>query len=133
MTTKTSYNPTQPIRTFIIHGQPYSKANSRRLVYVKGKPLFIKSKSALAYEQTALFQLQTIIKENNWQELTKPLEISADIYYPDRRQDLDASLVFDILQKAGLIHNDRQLQRIHLNRNIDKDKPRTEINIWHLH
>ena len=33
----------------IIYGEPASKANTRKLVYVKGKMLFIKSKKALQY------------------------------------------------------------------------------------
>ncbi len=33
----------------IINGEPASKANSRRLVTIKGRPAFIESKKALAY------------------------------------------------------------------------------------
>ena len=34
---------------FIVEGEPASKANTRKLVYVKGKMLFIKSKKDLQY------------------------------------------------------------------------------------
>ena len=34
---------------FIIHGEPASKANSRKLVTIKGRPAFIKSDKARKY------------------------------------------------------------------------------------
>ena len=66
----------------------------------------------------------------------KPLEgrlaIEATIYYASRRPDLDASLIFDILQKAGVYLNDRQLEEQHLFKCFDKENPRSEITVWRL-
>ena len=41
---------------FVVKGQCYSKANSRRLVSIGGKPRFIKSKQALKYAEDFAWQ-----------------------------------------------------------------------------
>ena len=41
---------------FVVKGQCYSKANSRRLVQIGGKPRFIKSKQALKYSEDFAWQ-----------------------------------------------------------------------------
>jgi hypothetical protein len=38
--------------SFVIYGEPASKANSRRMVLIKGAPRLIKSKKALDYCKT---------------------------------------------------------------------------------
>lgn len=121
---------TQGINSFegTIRGQVYSKANSRKLVHHYGKPMFIKSDGARAFESSAILQLQAMFRRRK--PLTGDLVIECTIYYPNKRQDLDASLVFDVLQKAGVIENDRQLREHHLFHGIDKLNPRAEIAIW---
>lgn len=42
--------------SFVIHGEPASKANSRRLVLMGGKPRFIKSNKAQEYTKYFLGQ-----------------------------------------------------------------------------
>lgn len=111
-----------------IKGQVYSKANSRKLVHHGGKPMFIKSDGARAFETSAILQLQALYRRRK--PLSGDLVIECTIYYPNQRQDLDASLVFDVLQKAGVIVNDRQLREQHLFHAIDKLNPRVEIAIW---
>ena len=86
---------------FVVLGAACSKANSRRLVINHGKPRFIKSKKALAFERDVKIQaprLNTMLDGD--------LSFSADIYYPNRRSDLDPSILLDALQ--GIIYsNDR--------------------------
>lgn len=50
-------------------------------------------------------------------------------YYPNRRRDLDREAVWDVLQKAGVIHNDRQFVEEHNYKRFDKANPRVEIEI----
>jgi len=48
MNTNTIKNKIQALALTIL-GEPASKANSRRMVFVRGKTMFIKSAKALAY------------------------------------------------------------------------------------
>ncbi|HET8708966.1 MAG TPA: RusA family crossover junction endodeoxyribonuclease [Candidatus Saccharimonadales bacterium] len=111
-----------------IYGQVYSKANSRRLVRRGNRTISIKSERALDFEENAIQQLQLLFK--NKKPIEGELVIECTIFYPSQRQDLDASLVFDVLQKAGVIVNDRQLREQHLFHAIDKANPRVDIAIW---
>ena len=104
---------------FIIHGEPASKANSRRWT---GK-FFIKSEKALNYAKAFMAQakpLETLLEGD--------LRITIRIWYASRRPDLDASLIFDLLQGVAY-ENDRQLKEQHLYWGLDKDRPRAEITI----
>lgn len=120
--------------TAVILGQPYSKANSRKLVAVRQagqpmRPMFIKSEEARAYEQHALAQLA---------KLRPPRPIAGDlsfvcmVWYESRRPDLDTSLIEDVLQKAGIIENDRQLREKHLYWRLDPRQPRALIELHSL-
>lgn len=109
-----------PIR-FTIKGEPASKANSRRLVTIKGRPAFIKSSKALSYLQ--LFRLQC-------PKLPSPIEddvaVWIRIYYGSRRPDLDDSVILDAMQ--GLIYaNDRQVKERHIYWTLDRDNPRAIV------
>ena len=109
-----------PIK-FTIMGEPASKANQRRLVTIRGRPAFIKSKKALSYVQ--LFKMQC-------PKLRSPIEddvaVWIRIHYASRRPDLDDSVILDAMQ--GLIYaNDRQVRERHLYWSLDRLRPRTDI------
>jgi Holliday junction resolvase RusA-like endonuclease len=112
-----------------ILGQPYSKANSRRLVNRGGKPMFIKSKEALEYQESALWQLKSQVRKKMFES---PVAVEMTIYYKSQRPDLDESLILDILEKAGVYKNDRLVREKHIFHGIDKDNPRAEIAIWQI-
>lgn len=102
-----------------IYGEPASKANSRRWT---GK-FFIKSKKALDYSDAFRGQCKPLERL-----LEGDLRITIRIWYASRRPDLDASLIFDLLQ--GIVYeNDRQLKEQHLYWGLDKENPRAEITI----
>lgn len=110
-----------PLQSFVIFGEPASKANSRKLVRLNGRPAFIKSEKARAY-----------LKDFQWQcpklspLLTGDLAVYMRIHYASRRPDLDESVILDAMQ--GLIYeNDRQIKEKHVFHALDKDNPRTEI------
>ena len=88
----------------VIYGEPASKANTRKLVYVKGKMLFIKSKKALDYVKT--FDKQCPPLKNL---LTCDVRVEMKIYYKTRRPDLDESLILDCMQNK-IYENDRQVK-----------------------
>lgn len=107
---------------FEIVGEPASKANSRQLVTIKGRPAFIKSKKARDYVKA--FQLQCINLEDEM--LEGDLWVDITIYYASRRPDLDESVILDCMQ--GFIYkNDRQIKEKWVRWGLDKENPRAEI------
>lgn len=112
--------------SFVVFGEPASKANSRQLVHLNGRPAFIKSAKARAYERD--FQLQC----KRLDELMEgDLSVSITIHYASRRPDLDESVILDCMQ--GFIYtNDRQVKEKHIYHRLDKDNPRAEITVQML-
>lgn len=110
--------------TFVIKGNPASKANSRKLVTIRGRPAFIKSKAALDYAGAFALQCPKL-KEL----LDGPLAVRIKIYYSSRRPDLDESVILDGMQ--GKIYvNDRQVKEKHIFWGLDPQDPRAEISVW---
>ena len=116
------------ILNITIHGEPCSKANSRRLVKSKtGRPLFIKSQKALDYVKSFERQCQKIDPL-----FEKDVAVKITIYYASRRPDLDESLILDCMQ--GLVYkNDRQVKEKHIIwGGVDKENPRAVISVCDL-
>ena len=107
--------------SFTIYGQPYSKANSRKLILTKGKPRFIKSDPARRYVTD--FQVQCPRLDPL---LEGDLAIWVTVFYRSRRPDLDCSILFDAAQEL-IYKNDRQLKEQHLYWRLDRKNPRSEI------
>lgn len=106
-----------------ILGQPYSKANSRRVVRYGGMSRLIKSKKALSYSDVFLQQCPVlpVLMEGD-------LRVTMHIYYASRRPDLDESLILDLMQ--GCIYaNDRQVKERHTYWHLDPECPRSDITI----
>ena len=109
-----------------ILGEPASKANSRRLVFIGGKPRFIKSKKALLYSRD--FDLQCPVRKNLFEE---DLSIAIKIYYKTRRPDLDESLILDLLE-GKVYKNDRSIKSKYVEHGLDKEHPHSVIVISSL-
>jgi Holliday junction resolvase RusA-like endonuclease len=108
-----------------IFGEPASKANSRKMVYIHGKPMFIKSEKALAYARA--FKQQCVIAPS--QVFEDDVVVTIRIWYASRRPDLDESLILDLLQEVAY-KNDRQVKEKHIYwMGIDRVNPRCEIEI----
>tara|TARA_R100001082_G_scaffold111141_1_gene93634 strand:- start:971 stop:1414 length:444 start_codon:yes stop_codon:yes gene_type:complete len=104
-----------------VSGEPASKANSRRLVMMGGKPRFIKSKKALGYSSG--FNTQV----GSRKELIEyDVCIAIKIFYKSRRPDLDASLILDLLEDK-IYKNDRQVKIKYIEWGLDKENPRAVI------
>ena len=103
-----------------IFGEPASKANSRKMVYVRGKPMFIKSAKALAYAKA--FKQQCASSE----VFECDVAVTIRIWYASRRPDLDESLILDLLQEVAY-RNDRQVKERHAYWGLDPENPRAEI------
>ena len=111
-----------------IYGEPASKANSRRLVSIGGKPRFIKSKKALVYSRN--FDKQCPIRREPF-EKKEDLAVAMKIFYKTRRPDLDESLILDLLQ-GRVYENDRSVKSKFIEHGLDKENPRAVIVISSL-
>ena len=104
-----------------ILGEPASKANSRRLVTIGGKPRFIKSAKALSYCKE--FEKQCPTRSPL---LEKDIEVEMIMWMASRRPDLDESLVLDLLQGRAY-KNDRQVKIKRIFWALDRKIPRVII------
>jgi len=125
MSTQKRATPTgrQDPFSIIIHGEPASKSNSRRIVYSSGSYRLIKSKKALLYLDA--FRKQCPVLDPMF---TDDVIFEARIYYASRRPDLDESLIMDALQ-GRIISNDRIIRKKIIEGYVDRESPRAEIRI----
>jgi Holliday junction resolvase RusA-like endonuclease len=106
-----------------IFGHVQSKANSRKIIMLNGRPASIKSKSALQFVSDfskQCPQLSPIFEGDVMVEMT--------IWYPSRRNDLDESLVMDCLQ-GRVLRNDRQIKSKRIEWALDPANPRVDIRV----
>lgn len=109
--------------TKVILGQPQSKANSRKLVHIKGTTRFIKSDEALSYLAAFAAQCPTLDPM-----FTGDVHVELEIFYASRRPDLDESLILDALQRRVYL-NDRQVRKKTVTGWVDPERPRTIIRV----
>ena len=102
-----------------IEGTCYSMKNSKG--YSRNGGTF-KNPKALRFEQDFMLQVKPHQKLGLG-SLEQPLRVTVRIYYPSYRQDADAELIFDLLQHAGVIANDRYIREKHIYAYIDKANP----------
>lgn len=134
----------QGVVSFVILGEPASKANSREIVKRGNKVASIKSEKARDYEAQAILQIPHDCRVM----FDCPVKVSMTIYYATERPDLDESVVLDVLQakiynekdsrgktisrrvvRRGVYINDRQVREKHIKHSIDKNNPRAEITV----
>ena len=109
--------------TFTALGEPASKANSRKMVTIRGRPALIKSQKARDYVKQ--FELQCPQLEV---PTTEDVQVEMMIYYASRRPDLDESLILDCMQ-CRIYKNDRQVKQKFIYWGLDKVNPRTIIRV----
>jgi len=108
-----------------IYGQPYSKANSRKIVRFGNRMASIKSDRARAYAES--FKQQCCVPPLLM--IFEDVTVTIRIWYASRRPDLDESLILDLLQDVAY-KNDRQVKEKHIYwMGVDKLNPRCEIDI----
>lgn len=114
-----------------IIGKVVSKANSRRITRTG---LVIKSQDALNFERITAQQIP-----HDLHPFSGDVVLIATIYYPSLRQDLDESLLMDVLQQHkdksgkvwfnGIYVNDRQIKAKIILHELDRDNPRVEFTV----
>lgn len=108
---KTNARSKYMITEFVIYGRPASKKNSKQLIHAKGRVMFIPSKAYTSFERDALYQL-LMVKKLIPEPIRTPVHMDVLIWQKGRLwQDYDNVLnsIGDVLQKAGIIANDKLL------------------------
>lgn len=124
--------------SFVIRGEAASKANSRQIVEIGGRPASIKSAKARSFEAVAMMQIPSACKRM----FSGPVAVNLRMYYASNLPDLDESIVLDVMQarftgtgakrklvRPGVYLNDRQVVEKHVFKRIDKANPRIEIEV----
>jgi len=114
---------------YVIEGPPLSVNNSKAAVPVKGKLRMVTTKRAKAWKLAACWSLKA--QRGTRPTITGPCALSITSYLPTTAGDVDnyAKATLDALQEAGIIANDRQVQRMCIAKEKDAKRPRVEITI----
>jgi len=119
------------VAEFTIKGKPERKSNSRRIVRNKKtkKMLVIKSQEALIYADSFAKQVPDSAKVGvgNKDEI---LALWANVYYPSNRQDLSIEMIKDLLEKNGVVANDRWIKAHLVFGAIDRENPRVDLKLY---
>jgi Holliday junction resolvase RusA-like endonuclease len=114
------------IATATILGQLPSLKNSRRIMKRgRNNLMVIKSVDAMAYEQTFLMAIPQKMRVG----YDGPVSVKVRVWYQSRRSDLSTELLFDLLQKSGIILNDRQIEHVESFKGLDRDAPRVHFTV----
>jgi hypothetical protein len=112
--------------TFEVHGEPASKANSRKIVKFGDRLASVKSDKARKYAAAFSQQLPSgLVPTKN------DVCVEMVIYYASRRPDLDESLILDLMQ-GHIYENDRQVKRKLIYWQLDRDNPRSVIRVYDI-
>lgn len=113
----------------IIHGQPPSKSNEKKIIYFGGHASIANTKNQKEYEKS--FFMQCSLRRKN---ISSRFKLTVDVYFRSDRSDLDNAMkiILDCLQSCGAIKNDRLCAEIHARKLIDKIDPRIEFEIEEL-
>ena len=119
----------------VVHGFLPNKSNSRKIGRVHGgRPIIMKDQEALALEErfavivlaSCLGQAVPLVGATKVEDLKRgiPKLYLTAVVYGDFRRDLDLELLPDLLQKNGVINNDRAIRRKAYDWELDQENPR---------
>lgn len=117
-----------------IPGQPPRKSNSRRIVrnHRTGHPMLIKSAEARSWAAQAIAGMSPQLRQLQLGSAERPLRIEFECVYESRRPDLSVELILDVLERAGVISNDRWVYQYTARKRFDKEHPGVRIGIAYL-
>jgi len=115
------------IASYTVNGQLPSIKNRRRLVRNRrtGQALIIKSVDAMEYESMFLSKIPEELRV----AYEGPVSLKMRVWYQSRRSDLSVEFLFDLLAKAGIILNDRQIRHVEAFGGLDKQLPRVHFTV----
>ena len=116
--------------TFTIRGHLVSLKNSRNVALNRktGQLFPVKNAKIVQFSQDFLNQCPQYREP----PFDGDVEVMVRVYYPSRRQDLDCALIYDLLQKTGIVKNDRQVKVKYEYWGLDSTNPRVIVKIWRL-
>ena len=124
------------IANLILPGRPITKKNHQRIIRKgSGRPSLISSKQYLSYEEACLWELKSY---EGPRFKNKKLKVKCLYWMPNYRSwpDLIGLMqsTWDILEKAGIIDNDRNIVSPDGSRivGVDKENPRAEVYICEI-
>ena len=118
--------------SFWLPGQPPRKSNSRQVVRIHGRTRVIKSDDALRWSQHAIASLPPEVRELHLGSADRPVRILFECFYETRRPDLSVELVLDVLEKAGVISNDRHVYEYTAKKLFSRDMPGVLVHVGYL-
>lgn len=77
------------------------------------------------------YQWEAKVQWRGSQSLTGPVELAVRLYFPDKRtRDIDNYHKLSLDALSGIVYeDDKQIQRMVIEKFIDKDNPRIEIEV----
>lgn len=116
-----------------ILGKLVSMKNRRRQLKNRrtGKMFSAKSNEAVNYATDFVNQVPASCRKRLGGPKT-PLRAVVTVFYPTLKSDLDCALIYDCLEAAGVIANDRYIRQKVEYAEIDRKNPRTEIIVEEL-
>lgn len=117
------------VTKILLFGSPSRKSNSR----INFSRVSLPSKYARQYIDICSLQLQKI-KNNNLFPIEDPDYYWVfDIFYSNTKSDASVELLFDILQREGIVINDNIIREYKVNaKEFDKITPRVIISIYEV-
>ncbi len=114
---------------FAVRGVVPSLKNQKRL----GRGRMFDDPQLVRYKADFGYQVPAKYRDLNLGSKDDPLECTVTLFHDSWRRDADAEIIFDCLQTAGVVANDRWIRRkfIYAER-IDPENPRCEITVSYL-
>lgn len=113
----------------VIHGPLENKSNAKQIARVHGRLMMFQGKQVKDYIRRFESAVASSAAGLKMLPEGEKLYFKAVVYQKNLLRDLDCELLPDLLQKFGLIKNDRQVWLKHYERFIDKENPRVEFEI----
>jgi len=117
-----------PDVTFTVLGHLQSMKN-RRIPSRRNPYITLPNAGAVSFERDFLLQVPATYRDLKLGTPQLPLRAEIHVWYPTLKNDLDCALVYDLLQKAGVIANDRYIREKHEFAGIDPANPRVMVRI----
>lgn len=123
----TTWSATASTVSFCVLGNLVSMKNNKIQSVKHGRAFSFKNPAVAAYERDFRLQVPSECRGRLLGSLTVPLRAMITVFYRSRRSDLDCALVYDCLQSAGVIADDRYIIEKHEYAHVDRENPRVEI------
>lgn len=124
----------RPITSFWLSGQPPRKSNGRTManrVSKSGKPYLasIKSQKALDWCKSAALEIPRAARLGLG-SAKSPVSVVFHVYYKTRKPDLSIELIMDVLQKNGVLSDDRHVYHYEAFKHFNKNAPGVQVQIY---